>query len=63
LSSEVEKIFSFVTGIGVFLGVKIDITPPRIFMPRHRGVTSNKTKSFYFLIAFTNQDHGLNGNS
>ena len=45
LSSAVVKICCFLVGIVVFFSISLVITPPRVSMPRDRGVTSSSNRS------------------
>jgi len=40
------KIYDFLVGIVVFLGIRTVITPPAVSIPRDRGATSSKRRSF-----------------
>jgi hypothetical protein len=42
LSAAVEKIWLFFAGMVVFLSISLVQTPPRVSMPRERGVTSRR---------------------
>ena len=46
LSSAVEKTCVFFVGIVVFFSISALETPPRVSMPRDRGVTSSRSTSF-----------------
>ena len=45
LSAAVEKIWLFLVGIVVFFSISFVITPPRVSIPRQRGVTSRRRTS------------------
>lgn len=45
LSEAVEKIWDFLVGTTVFLGISLVITPPTVSMPRVKGHTSRSTRS------------------
>ena len=40
------KVCVFFVGIVVFLGIKTVITPPAVSIPRDKGTTSIRSKSF-----------------
>ena len=46
LSSAVEKVWDFFVGIVVFLSINLVKTPPKVSIPRERGVTSKSKTSF-----------------
>jgi len=39
------KVYDFLVGIVVFLGIKTVITPPAVSIPKDNGATSNNNKS------------------
>jgi len=45
LSAAVEKTYDFLVGIVVFLLIILVKTPPRVSIPKDKGVTSNNNKS------------------
>lgn len=45
LSEAVEKIWDFLVGTTVFLGISLVMTPPTVSIPRVRGHTSRRTMS------------------
>merc|ERR1719297_413328 len=45
LSAAVEKVWDFLVGMGLFLGMTLDMTPPTVSMPRLRGTVSMTTMS------------------
>jgi hypothetical protein len=46
LSAAVENVWDFLVGIVVFLLISLVKTPPRVSIPRERGVTSKRRISF-----------------
>lgn len=45
MSEAVEKIWDFLVGTTVFLGISLVMTPPTVSIPRVRGHTSRRTRS------------------
>lgn len=45
LSEAVEKIWDFLVGTTVFLGISLVMTPPTVSIPKVRGHTSRRTTS------------------
>jgi hypothetical protein len=46
LSAAVEKVCDFLVGIVVFLLISLVKTPPRVSIPKDKGVTSRRRISF-----------------
>jgi len=48
LSTAVENIYDFLTGIVVPLGIIIELTPPIVSIPKDKGVASKTTNPSNF---------------